>query len=138
GLLAAAMEPNRTPPLVVALDDSDDPADAIDAMALGRFIAGAEPFACSQYLSRVRSEARLLPPGVEAAWSAKGDGRRAMLARGEGWTLRAVRWASATATVTVTAASDELARDVLARAVAGAVEPAPPEDVAAPVGFWHQ
>ena len=55
------MEPNPDLPFVVTLDDADDPADVIDALALGRFVAGIEPAARSLRLNRVRADAPLLP-----------------------------------------------------------------------------
>ncbi|MBW3615156.1 MAG: AAA family ATPase [Actinobacteria bacterium] len=131
------MEPTRGLPFVVSLDDTDDPADVIDALALGRFAAGIEPAARSAHLSRLRPDAPLLPPGVECTWSVEGSGRRAHLAEGEGWTLRAVRWSDASGELTVTARTAELASGILEAATRGAVEPAGDEDAAVTVGFWH-
>src|ERR1700726_853701 len=111
------MEPAHLPPLVVALDDTDDPGDVIDALALGRFAAGLEPFARTKRLNRVRAEATLLPSGAIASHEAHGDWRSTLLASGCGWTLRAVRWRDRTALVTVTAATDSLASQVLDAAV---------------------
>lgn len=63
--------------------------------------------------------------------------RRAFLASGEGWTLRVRRCSDGTANVTVTAASDEVARRVLAEATTGAVEPVPPDEDAVNVRLWQ-
>ena len=124
--------------LVVPLDDFDDPADVIEALALGRFAAGVEPAAHSLRLNRLRADAPLVPPEVEAIWTAEERGRRAHLARGPGWTLLAVRWNDRSGLLTVTAVTDQLARDVLQAAAADAEEPAPDEDETVTVGFWHQ
>jgi len=132
------MEPAHLPPLVVALDDADDPCDVIDALALGRFAAGLEPFARSKRLNRVRAEARLLPPDAAASHEALGDWRSAVLATGDGWTLRAQRSRDGTALVTVTAVTPSLAAEVLDAAVDGATEPPSSRDEAVTTGFWHR
>ena len=44
-------------PFVVNLDDADDPADAIDAILLGRFVAGTQPVARTLEVARVRADA---------------------------------------------------------------------------------
>jgi hypothetical protein len=131
------MEPTRGLPFVVSLDDCDDLADVIDALALGRFAAGIEPVGRTRRLNRVRPEASLLPAKMHAAWTVVGGGRRAHLAQGQGWTLRAVRWSDRTAEVTVTAVNDALATEILDAAVADAEEPAGPDDETVVVGFWH-
>ncbi len=41
------MDTHHTPPIVVALDDADEPADVIDALVLGPFVAGRQPAARS-------------------------------------------------------------------------------------------
>lgn len=68
---------------------------------------------------------------------ARQSGRDAYLAAGEGWTLHVSRWRDRSAKVTVTASSDELAKEVLERATRGAVKPDAPEDAAVTVGFWR-
>jgi hypothetical protein len=132
------MQPAHLPPFVVALDDSDDPGDAIDALALGPFVAGREPFARSRRLNRVRPEASLLPAGTAVAHAAQGDWRSALLASGDGWTLRVVRWRDRSALVTVTAVTDERAVEVLDEAVRDALDPPSAADEAVTAGFWHQ
>ena len=74
-------------PFVVALDDCDDPGDVIDTLALERFIAGAEPYARSLRLHRVRVDAPLVPAGTTIVRRAEADGRSVMLARGDGWSV---------------------------------------------------
>jgi hypothetical protein len=132
------MEPTPCLPFVVTLDDSDDPADVIDALALGRFVAAIEPAARSVRLNRVRQDAPLMPAGVRPGWTATDGGRSAALARGEGWSLRVVRWSDRSAQVTVTAETDELAGRILEAATLDAVEPSGADDEVVTVGFWHQ
>ncbi len=130
---------NQTlPPIVVNLDDSADPADVLDAVLLGPFVAGAQPAARWARLERVRADARLLPGAVSPSRIAQGDGRRSVLAEGPGWTLRSVRWRDACAIVTVVADTEELAAAVLAEAVDGACEPVPEDGTTVPVAFWHR
>ena len=124
-------------PFVVHVDDANDPVDVLDALILGPFVAGSQPHARTVRLNRVRPGASLLPPAVDANRVAVDGSRRAHLATGDGWTLRAVRWADASAQVTVTALTEHLARRILRQATADAVEPARPADEAVAVGFWH-
>jgi hypothetical protein len=64
-------------------------------------------------------------------------GSRSELSAGPGWTLRSVRWADGSASLTATAISAALAEDVLARATDGAKAPEKEQDESVPVGFWH-
>lgn len=125
-------------PLVVNIDDTDSPGDVLDALILGSFVAGTHPHARTVRLSRVRPDAHLLPPGVDPARVAVDGSTRVQLALGEGWALRTWRWKDATARITVTAATEELARRVLREATAEAVEPDRPAHEAVTIGFWHQ
>jgi hypothetical protein len=106
-------------PYSLGLDDSDTPADVVDALALAAFTDGRQPYARTRRLERVREDATLLPPGAHVVRSASDEGRRAQLAVGDGWTLRTVRWPSQAAEVSVTAVSDELARTVVEAATDG-------------------
>ena len=124
-------------PFVVNLDDTHDPADAIDALLLGRFVAGTQPVARTLALARVRADATLLPSGIDPVRQASKESFRSCLAIGDGWTLRVQRWKDATATLTVTATNDDCAVAVLDAASEGAVEPEPEDDTRAVVGFWH-
>ena len=132
------MELSNCLPFVVHLDDANCPADVIDAMLLGGFVAGTFPASRSLRLQRVRADARLLPPGVEAAREARGTGRHARLACGDDWALRSIRWPDGTAMITAVAVSDARAEAILALATIDAVEPDAPDDEAAPIAFWHQ
>jgi hypothetical protein len=75
------------------IDDSDSARDIIDALALEPFVSGRQPWARSADLERVRPEAPLRPEGSRVLrMTAEDAGPTAVLADGEGWTLRAVRW----------------------------------------------
>jgi hypothetical protein len=124
-------------PLVAQLDDCDTPCDVIDALALRPFTTGAEPWAHTERIDRVRDGVTLMPVGATLVRVAGEPGRESRLARGEGWTLQAVVWSNRSAEVTVTAVSDELARTVLAEAVLDAEETVEPADDAVMMGFWH-
>src|SRR5262245_29909161 len=121
-------------PFVVNVDDADDPADVLDMLVLGGFVAGTLPCARVLQLQRVRRDATLLPPGVAPAREAHAAGYAARLATGDGWVLRSIRWSDSTATLTAIAHTDDLAREVLDKASFDATEPEPPRDEAAPIG----
>src|SRR5262245_41353478 len=95
------LEPASLLPYSLGLDDSDTPADVVDALALAAFTDGRQPYARTKRLARARAEATLLPPGAHVVRTATEEGRSAWLAVGEGWTLRAVRWSSESAEVSV-------------------------------------
>jgi hypothetical protein len=124
-------------PFVAALDDADTPADVIDLVALGPFLAGDQPVARSRRLTRLRDDAPLLPPGAAPVRTATSGHLRAHLARGEGWTLRARHWDDGTGDVMVTAIDDALADSVLDAATGGAQLPAS-DDGTVDVRFWYQ
>jgi hypothetical protein len=130
-------EPTTLVPFAFALNDDDTPADVVDALALAAFTDGRQPYARTVRIDRVRTEATLLPPDAHVLRSATEDGRRAHLAVGEGWTLRAVRWHNQAATVTVTAVTDEVARTVLDAAVDGAEEEVAVNEDVVSMGFWY-
>src|SRR5437763_1794673 len=103
------MEPESTTlPFIVHLDDCDAPADVLDSAALAPFVAGEHRWAETRHIDRVRPEASLLPPDVEPVATAVEGGRKVVLARGEGWSLRVCRWPSGSAELAVTAASAEI------------------------------
>jgi hypothetical protein len=124
-------------PVVVQFDDSDSLADTLDALLLSQFVTGAQPFARTKRLDRVRSGATMLPPDVTPVRIASGGGTDSRIAVGDGWTLRAIRWFSGGGEVSVTAISDDLAASVLELATKDAVEPPAPEDERVEIGFWH-
>jgi hypothetical protein len=126
------------PQPIVQFDDCDTPTDVIDALALVPFISGRHPWSRTRRLPRVRPDASLLPAGVVPVRAAADAGRRAWLAEGDGWTLRAVRWNDQSAEVAVSAVDEATGRAVLDRAVDGVVEPPVADDGAVSVGFWHR
>jgi hypothetical protein len=146
---AAAVAPRLTTPTAEAttavaglpvgmqLDDSDTPCDVIDLLALAAFSSGREPWARTVRLARVRRGATLLPPGARVLRTAVENDRRALLAAGDGWTLRVVRWPDRSALLSITAVRDELARAMMSKAIRGAAERAPASDAIA-IGFWYQ
>ncbi|MFJ6888406.1 DUF5925 domain-containing protein [Streptomyces californicus] len=123
-------------PIRLTLDDGDSPSDVVDALFLGRFANGEQPYARNTSIDRVKAGATLLPPGATVLRNAGGDDRSATLAEGEGWTLLASRW-SRNADVTVIATTPDLAAEVLALATDGAKDEPEhqPEDVT--MGFWY-
>jgi hypothetical protein len=131
------MEPNSSLPFVVHVDDSDDPGDIIDALALESFVSGAQPWARTVHLQRVRADAPLIPSDSQPTRVAHLPDRQVQLATGPGWTLRSSRWNGHSAVLTVTATDAALGRRVLEDATENAVEPEPPEDDALLLGFWH-
>jgi Domain of unknown function (DUF5925)/ATPase family associated with various cellular activities (AAA) len=132
------VEVGNAVPIGGTMDDTDEPVDIVDLLALSLFAIGAQPYAKTADLDNVRADAPLLPDGAEIVREALTDGCRAYLASGDGWTLRATRWThSRRARVTVTAVSAELAASVLARATEGAVDPPPPPDESVEMGFWN-
>ncbi|MCD0484329.1 DUF5925 domain-containing protein [Streptacidiphilus sp. ASG 303] len=138
---APAAEVHRALPMQVQLDDSDSPFDVVDALALARFTSGEQPWCRSTSLQRVKGDATLLPPGGRVVRSSREKNRSALLAEGDGWTVKVNRWTGhgggRHADVTVTAVADDLAERVLAQAVDGAEEPPPAEEDVVLMGFWH-
>ncbi|MFB4425592.1 DUF5925 domain-containing protein [Streptomyces sp. QL37] len=128
--------PESALPIRLNVDDSDSPSDVVDALFLGRFATGEQPYSHSSSLDRVRSGATLLPAGAEVLRSARDDDRSATLAEGDGWTLLISRW-NRGADVTVTATTAELARKVLSEATDGAQDEPEPQPENVTMGFWY-
>lgn len=99
---AMSANPEAALPIRLTVDDSDSPADVVDALFLGRFATGEQPYSHSSSLDRVKSGATLLPPAAKVLRAARDDDRSATLAEGDGWTLLISRW-NRGADVTVTA-----------------------------------
>jgi hypothetical protein len=135
-LRAGPTDPAAAVRLRLWLDDSDSPADMLDSLILARFADGSQPWARTRRLDRIRPEATLLPPDAVPIRQAVDDGTESVLAAGEGWTARAVRWRAGGGQVVVTAVTDELAAKVLDAAVADATPPAEPDDENVEIGFW--
>jgi len=137
---SGAGAPDHTGPLgrILHFDDMDVPSDVVDALALSHFVSGEQPWARTKRLDRVRSDAALIPPGARLARVAVDEGRDARLAIGDGWTVRAVRWRTGGASITVTAETEDLAASVLDQCVAGATEKVAVDNAEVEIGFWHQ
>jgi hypothetical protein len=129
-------DPATVLPSMLFLDDSDSPADVIDALLLTSFAAGRQPWARSERLDRVKTDATLMPADATLVRVAVHEGGETRLATGDGWTLRSTRWRGDSAEVTVTAVSEALAVEVLAEATRDATEPEP-EDETVTIGFWQ-
>lgn len=124
-------------PINVYVDDSDTPSDILDALILAAFTTGAQPFARTLRLAKVRDEAPLRPQTGELQRVAIEDGSRSHIVAGDGWTLRATRWQGNSANVIVTATSDELAEEILREATDGARDTREEPDGRVTMGFWH-
>jgi Domain of unknown function (DUF5925)/ATPase family associated with various cellular activities (AAA) len=122
----------------IGLDSADTPRDVIDALILAAFTEGSQPFARTARLQEVRRGAAMVPVGAAVLRAAVDGAQEALLATGDGWTVRSVLWRSGTAEVTVTAVSSELAES-LARRIADEAEVRRPADEAlVTIGFWHR
>ncbi|MGF1344351.1 DUF5925 domain-containing protein [Streptomyces flavovirens] len=128
--------PESALPIRLTIDDSDSPSDVVDALFLGRFATGEQPYAHSSSLDRVKAGATLLPEAATVLRAARDDDRSATLAEGEGWTLLVSRW-NRGADVTVTATTPELAEKVLTEATAGAQDEPEPQPDNVTMGFWY-
>ncbi|MGW4965060.1 DUF5925 domain-containing protein [Nonomuraea sp. NPDC004186] len=123
-------------PMNIWIDDADSAIDVIDALALSPFATGAQPWSRLANLERVRPDAPLSPADGRLLRTARvEDGSESRLIAGEGWTLRVVRHRNRTATVSVTAVDEDLAKSVLAQSIEGAEE-AMPEVDHVEMGFW--
>ncbi|MEV6160999.1 DUF5925 domain-containing protein [Streptomyces sp. NPDC052052] len=128
--------PESALPIRLTVDDSDSPSDVVDALFLGRFATGEQPYSHSTSLDRVKAGATLLPPAANVLRAARDDDRSATLAEGDGWTLLVSRW-NRGADVTVTATSPELAQQIVDRATNGARDEPEPQPENVPMGFWY-
>jgi len=128
--------PEHALPARLTLDDTDSPSDVIDALFLGRFTNGEQPYSRSHSVDRVKKGRTLLPTGATVLREAQADGRTTILAEGEGWTALVSRWSHG-ADVTVTAVSGELAEKRLNEAVEGAEDEPEPQSDKVSMGFWY-
>ncbi|WP_235032143.1 DUF5925 domain-containing protein [Actinacidiphila yanglinensis] len=133
---ATATDPSRALPIHVRLDDSDSPSDVVDALFLGRFTSGEQPFARSSSLESVKPGLTLVPPDAALLRQARDKDRSALLAEGDGWTILVSRW-NRGADVTVAATSDELAEQVLKSVVDDAEDEPEPQSDNITMGFWY-
>ncbi|WP_406175518.1 DUF5925 domain-containing protein [Streptomyces canus] len=128
--------PHDALPIRLNVDDSDSPSDVVDALFLGRFATGEQPYSHAANIDRVRTGATLLPAGARVLRVARDDDRSATLAEGDGWTLLISRW-NRGADVTVTATDPELAKKVLDQATDGAADEPEPQPENVTMGFWY-
>jgi hypothetical protein len=136
---SASHDPASLLPSVIAVRDTDSPGDMLDALALAAYTTGSQPHSSAVHLDEVRPEASLLPPGATVRRSAADAIREsALLATGDGWTIKSVRWRAGGADVTVNATSKDLARTTLEAATKDAVPERQTDDGAVSIGFWHK
>nr|WP_256069635.1 DUF5925 domain-containing protein [Streptomyces sp. DvalAA-14] len=128
--------PHRALPIHLRLDDSDSPSDVVDALFLGRFTSGEQPFARGASVENVKSGLTLLPPDATMLRQARDKDRSATLAEGDGWTILISRW-NRGADVTVAAVTDELAEQVLKSSVDDAEDQPEPQPDDVTMGFWY-
>jgi len=124
-------------PINMQVDDSDTPSDVLDALILAAFTTGAEPFAHTARLAKVLADAPLRPQSGQLQRVATDGNTRSHIVSGDGWTLRAIRWHGNSASVTVTATSDELAESILREATENARDTREEPDDRVTMGFWH-
>ena len=122
--------------LAVSLDGYDDPADAIDALFLGEFVAGTYPVSRTLRLPRSRPDAALIPPHTASTRVAYEEGRKCVLAHGGSWVLKANRYADGRATITVIGTDTAEVSAIADQVAADARDPSTPADTE-PVSFWH-
>ncbi|MBA0050584.1 AAA family ATPase [Streptomyces sp. AJS327] len=135
--LATPTQPQSALPTHVALDTGDSPSDVVDALFLGRFARGEQPFSRRRTVDRLKKGHSMLPPEATVLWETREGRAGRLLAEGEGWTALVVRWAHG-AEITVTAVDPELAAQQAALAVEGAEEKPEPRAELVPMGFWYQ
>ncbi|WP_433888574.1 DUF5925 domain-containing protein [Streptomyces sp. CA-111067] len=133
---AAPSAPHLALPVHLRLDDSDSPSDVVDALFLGRFTSGQQPYSRGASLESVKSGLTLLPPDAVVLRQARDKDRSAILAEGEGWTVLISRW-NRGADVTVAAVTDELAEQVLKSATDDAEDEPEPQPESVTMGFWY-
>ncbi len=129
-------QPHDALPIRLNVDDNDSPSDVVDALFLGRFATGEQPYSHAVNIERVRSDATLLPADARVLRLAKDDDRSATLAEGDGWTLLVSRW-NRGADVTVTATSADLAQRIMEEATDGAADEPEPQPENVTMGFWY-
>ncbi|MER5887560.1 DUF5925 domain-containing protein [Streptomyces sp. NPDC001941] len=129
-------KPQDSLPIRLNVDDSDSPSDVVDALFLGRFATGEQPYSHSRTVDRVKPGLTLLPQGAHVLRAARDDDRSATLAEGDGWTLLVSRW-NRGADVTVTATTAELAEKVLKEATDDAQDEPEPQPENVTMGFWY-
>ena len=128
--------PESSLPVRLTLGHTDSPSDVVEALFLGRFTNGEQPYSRSVSVSRVKKGRTLLPQGAKVLRGAQADGRSTVLAEGEGWTVLVSRWNQG-ADVTLTATDEELAEQRLTEAVKDAEDEPDPQSEKVSMGFWY-
>ncbi|WP_280435874.1 DUF5925 domain-containing protein [Nocardia carnea] len=134
----ATADPADALPWSAVLDSYSTPRDLLDMLTLSLFGRGVQPYYRKKQLDRVRPDALLRPPGSQISRSVVESDSQSILVLGEGWTLRADRWADKSAKLEVVAVSDELAERIVTESVRDAEQPTPTDLTAVKMGFWHQ
>jgi len=135
---AASPDPACLMRPAIQLDSADTPRDVIDALILSAFAEGRQPFARTTRLQEVRRGAVLAPAGATLLRATVDGGQEALLATGDGWTVRSVLWRSGTAEVTITAVSAELAESLATRIADDSEVRVAAEEGLVTIGFWHR
>uniref|UniRef100_UPI00066D8A33 DUF5925 domain-containing protein n=1 Tax=Streptomyces sp. SBT349 TaxID=1580539 RepID=UPI00066D8A33 len=128
--------PKEESPIRFNVTEADSPDDVIDVLLLTDFTSGALPFAHGRRLDNVKERHPLLPEGADVDFQTRDTDTSTVLASGEGWKLRSRRWRQG-AHVVVVAETEELAREVLEKAVDGAEEEPETSSSVVTMGFWH-
>ena len=119
------------------LSDHNNPEDVIDVLFLEAFASGSLRHARKANLARVKPNATMLPARVRPLRLATTGRVRSVLAGGDGWMLRARRWADASGDISVLARSADMAHQVLTDAADRARAPIPFDPHKVPFGYWH-
>src|SRR5215470_4772269 len=85
---AASPDPACLMRPAIQLDSADTLRDVIDALILSAFAEGRQPFARTTRLQEVRRGAVLAPAGATLLRATVDGGQEALLATGDGWTVR--------------------------------------------------
>jgi len=135
---ATDRDPARLLPGMINIDDTDTPGDMLDALALAAFVNGSQPYASTTRLDEIRPGVSLLPPGATVLRSVTEPDRETVLAGGDGWTIRIVRWHTGGAEISVTAVAEDLAGSVLTLAIRDAAVERRADGNMVGMGFWHR
>lgn len=135
---SSTIDPAETMSWSGVLDSYSTPRDLLDMLLLGPFARGTLPCYRKKSLSRIRSDAPLRPAGAEIARSVIETETSTSFVIGNGWLLRADRWADKSGQVEVVAATDELAERILTESITGAEDETVPEEGGVTMGFWHE
>ena len=123
-------------PFNVGYSYGNDPEDALEAVIVDRFLAGALPHSRMLRLDRVLDDATLLPAGATPSHTVVTGRGTLAVAEGDGWMVFASRWSRGSAKVTVVADSPDHAEAIAAEISRDGIDNSvDPSTVA--VSFWH-